>query len=357
MGKNDQSEKTDVGPIEKRRAFTVRSLLQVGIGLGALAFVLLKSDARGLLEAIKATQVSYLPLAFIASVLVTWLMALRWGMILKVRGHDIKTGRLFVYYLIGIFFSNFVPGGSVSGDVARLIYAGRDTGDRPFVLSTLVYERTVGLFVLLMTGLGAMLASRSSRPSGLLIYLIEAFLAAAFTALVLLMNKRVSSSLARLCRWAGVKTKKEDFFPQAERWGEAAARTLEAILVLRRYPGMLAATALVSIAIRVVWSLGCYVVALAMGLPLGPAVIFAFISLVDLIRLMPISIGGLGVREWALVVLFTNAGLAREQALMFSFLAFAPVMLSAVAGGILYISRAGLLRTERHVASAKEAGV
>jgi len=327
-----------------------RSLLQVIIGVGALVLVIAKSDARGLLEAIKATRVSYLPLALIASVLVTWLMALRWGLILKVRGHYIKTARLFVYYLIAIFFSNFVPGGTMSGDVARLVYAGRDTGDRPFVLSTLVYERTVGLFVLLMMGLGAMLASRSSRPSGIVIYLIEAFLAAAFLALILLMNDYASLRLTRLCRWAGVKIK-------AERWGEAAARTLEAIRVLRRYPGMLVFTVLVSIAIRVVWSLGCYVVSIAMGLPLGLAVIFAFISLVDLIRLMPISIGGLGVREWVLVVLFANVGLAREQALMFSFLAFAPVMLNAVAGGIIYISRAGLLGTERPVASAKEAGV
>ena len=350
MGRNDQEEKSGAALIEKRRAFNARSLLQIAIGLGALAFVLLKSDARGLLDAIKATRVSYLPLALIASVLVTWLMAIRWGMILKVRGHDIKTTRLFVYYLIGIFFSNFVPGGTVSGDVVRLVYAGRDTGDRPFVLSTLVYERAVGLFVLLITGLGAMLASRSSRPSGTLIYLIEMFLAAAFLGLVLLMSNYVSSRLARLCRWAGMKLK-------AERWGEAAARTLEAILVLRRYPGMLAATAFVSVAIRVVWSLGCYVVSLAMGLPLGIAVIFAFISLVDLIRLMPISIGGLGVREWVLVVLFANVGLAREQALMFSFLAFAPVILNAVAGGIMYISRAGLLRTDRAVARAKEAGV
>ena len=350
MGRNDQAEKSGVGLIEKRQAFNVRSLLQVAVGLGALVFVLLKSDARGLIDAIKATRVSYLPLALLASVLVTWLMAIRWGMILKVRGHDIKTGRLFIYYLIGIFFSNFVPGGTVSGDVVRLVYAGRDTGDRPFVLSTLVYERAVGLFVLLITGLGAMLASRSSRPSGTLIYLIEVFLAAAFLGLVLLMSNYVSSHLTRLCRWAGTKIK-------AERWGEAAARTLEAILVLRRYPGMLAATAFVSVAIRVVWSLGCYVVALAMGLPLGLAVIFAFISLVDLIRLMPISIGGLGVREWVLVVLFANVGLAREQALMFSFLAFAPVMLNAIAGGIIYISRAGLLRTDRPVARAKEAGV
>jgi uncharacterized membrane protein YbhN (UPF0104 family) len=135
--------------------------------------------------------------------------------------------------------------------------------------------------------------------------------------------------------------------------GEAASRTLETIAEMRRYKGMLLRILLLSVAIRVIWSLGCFVVAHAMGLPLGLPVVFAFISLVDLIRMLPISVGGLGVREWVIVLLFANAGIAREQALMFSFLAFAPTMLNAVAGGIIYVSRAGLLKAAQKRAATE----
>ncbi len=83
-----------------------------------------------------------------------------------------------------------------------------------------------------------------------------------------------------------------------------------------------------------------------MGLPLSLPIIFAFISLADLVRLMPISIGGLGVREWALVALFASVGVSQEKAVTFSLLAFAPIYLNAIAGGIIYISRARVVRKE-----------
>ena len=103
---------------------------------------------------------------------------------------------------------------------------------------------------------------------------------------------------------------------------------------------------MISVLIRIVWSLGCYVVAWAMGLPIGLLTLFAFISLVDLVRLMPISVGGLGVREWAVIALLGTLGITREQALTFSILAFAPIYLNAVAGGLLYISMARVRRAD-----------
>jgi uncharacterized protein (TIRG00374 family) len=328
--------------IEAKRGVNLRGILQVIIGVGALALLIYKSDARGLLEAIKATKISYLPLAVLATVCVNWLMAYRWGVILGVRGHKLKTYRLFIYYLIGIFFMNFVPGGGISGDVARLVYADREVHDKPFVLSSLIYERLVGLFTLLLLGFGATVASRGSLPDGRAFYVGEALLAIALSASGVLMSQSLSSKLARLVLWASGKLK-------MERFGSAAARTLEAVTELRKQKRMLLVTVLLSVLIRVVWGLGCFTVARAMNLPLSFPVVFSFISLVDMIRMLPTWGGGIGVREWALVALFAGAGIAREQALLFSLLAFAPILLNAIIGGILYTSSAGLYKRELQV--------
>src|SRR5215213_824548 len=238
------------------RRLGLRGIVQVAIGVGALALLVVKSDARAMIEALKLTRLSYLPLAVLASITVTWLMAYRWRAILAVRGPRLRTGGLFIYYLIGIFFMNFVPGGGVSGDVARLIYVDREVRDKPFVLSTLVYERLVGLFVLLLIGLGATVASRSVRPEGRLIYFAEAALAVGFFATAALMSDFATSRAVRLIRAVAKRLK-------IERLGDAACRTLEAISELRRDRGMILTTIFVSVIIRVVWSLGCYVVALA----------------------------------------------------------------------------------------------
>lgn len=328
---------------QSKRGIRLRGVLQVFVGVGALALLFVKSDTRGLLEAIKATKISYLPLAVLATVCVNWLMAYRWGMILRVRGHLIKTHRLFVYYLIGIFFMNFVPGGGISGDVARLFFADREVHDKPFVLSSLIYERLVGLFTLLLLGFIATLASRGSLPDGQAFYAGEAVLALALVASTALMSEYLSSRLGRLAIWFGAKIK-------LQRLGIAAARTLEAVSELRKHKRMLIVTVLLSVLIRIVWGLGCFIVAQAINLPFSFFVIFSFISLVDMIRMLPTWGGGIGVREWALVALFASAGIAREQALLFSLLAFAPILLNAIVGGIIYTSSAGLLKRELQVA-------
>ncbi len=307
-----------------------RALLQIAVGVGALALVILKSDVRAISEAIGSTRIALLPLAVLASFTVTWLMAYRWKLILGAQGSGLKTPRLFLYYLIGIFFMNFVPGGGVSGDVARLIYASREVRDKALVLSSLVYERLVGLFTLLTIGLIATLASRLDWESERGILVAEASLAIAFICTLTLMTGVVSARVARWSRKAG-----ERF--NAKRLGDGLARTVESISELRKRRGMLAATVLLSVVIRGVWGVGCFVVARAMGLPLSLPLVFSFMALVDIVRMMPISVGGIGVREWALVALFATVGLSREKAVTFSILAFAPVYLNAIAGGFIYI--------------------
>jgi len=319
-----------------------RGLVQVAIGAGALAVVLIKIDARGLSDAIRSTRWGYLPFAVAAAFAVCWLMAYRWSAILRVRGHQVETHRLFVYYLIGAFFTNFVPGGSASGDIARLVYVDREIRDKPFVLSTLIYERLVGVFTLLLIGLIATVSSRAFEEHARAIYLAEAVLGLGFIASAMLMSDFVSTRVARLIVSVGSRF-------GIERISGAAARTLTAISELRRHRAMLLRTVLVSISVRLVWGLGCFAVAQALDLPLGLPTVFAFMSLVDLLRLMPLSVGGLGVREWLIIALFAGVGISRERALTFSILAFAPIYLTAITGGIIYVLTARIRRRDDRV--------
>lgn len=329
-----------------RARLSWRGLVQAAIGIGVLTLVLMKTDVRGLGEAMKSTRWAYLPLAVAAAFAVTWLMAYRWSAILKTGGHRVPLRRLFAVTLIGAFFTNFVPGGSASGDVARLIYIDREIRDKAFVLSTLIFERLVGAFTLLFIGLIATLSSRAFDQHAGTVYFAEAVLGLGFVAAAVLMSDYVSSRLARMLRTVGQRF-------GVERAGAAAARTLEAISALRRHRAMLARTVVISVAVRIVWSLGCFAVARALDLPVGLPIVFAFMSLVDLLRLMPLSVGGLGVREWLIIVLFSGLGISRERALTFSILVFAPVYLTAITGGIIYTLSANLMRRRSELRSSE----
>ena len=203
------------------------------------------------------------------------------------------------------------------------------------------------LFHRVANWLAATLMTRAGGQTDPIIYASEAILALAFIAIATLMSGYVSSRLARLFRATGRRFR-------IVRVAEAAARTLESISELRRDGALLFRASTLSVLIRIVWGLGCYVVAWAMGLPIGLLTLFAFISLVDLVRLMPISVGGLGVREWAVIALFATLGITREQALTFSILAFAPIYLNAIVGGLLYISNASFTRADLPQKSVRE---
>jgi uncharacterized protein (TIRG00374 family) len=327
---------------EARLGLNWKGVVQLLIGIGALALLFARSDLRGIAEAIRRTRLEFLPLAVLASFVVTWLMAFRWRVILESRGHRIETRRLFGYYLIASFFTNFLPGGSLSGDAARLIYVNRQVGDKALVLSTLIYERLIGVFALFLVGLLATLLSHVYVQTDPTIYISEGVLGLAFIAIAMLMSEFVSARLARLIEALGNKLR----LPKI---GSAVARTILEISSLRRNKRLFASTLIVSFLIRIVWSAGCYLVSLAMGLPLGITLVFSFISLADLVRLMPISIGGLGVREWALIALFAGVGLQQERALTFSLLAFAPLYLNAIVGGIVYVSGARIRKRTQAV--------
>ncbi|HKV39064.1 MAG TPA: lysylphosphatidylglycerol synthase transmembrane domain-containing protein [Blastocatellia bacterium] len=317
----------------KRRFFPasplLRGLAQGAIGVGALAYVIAKSPSNQLAAALSSTRIVYLPLLFLAILVMYWLMAVRWRLILSVRDYQIRTRKLLLYYVIGTFFGNFVPGGSVSTDVVRLIYVDRDVRDKAFVLTTLVYDRFMGMFALLLTGLAATLASREYLPAGAATYLTEAVFAVTLVISAFLMSQQISARLSRFAVYGGGKLK-------LQRIGNALGRTLDAMAEIRSRKWILASTLLVSVLVRVFWTLAAYTVAVAMNLPVGLALIFAFVSVVDLVRQLPITPNGLGLREGALVVLFGRIGIDRGQALVFSFWIFAPLVLTAIIGGIVY---------------------
>ncbi|HEY6333965.1 MAG TPA: lysylphosphatidylglycerol synthase transmembrane domain-containing protein, partial [Blastocatellia bacterium] len=204
--------------------------------------------------------------------------------------------------------------------------------DKAYVLTTLLYDRFVGLFTLLIFGLGAALASRRYLPAGALTHLIELILVSSVLVSVFLLSQSLSDRLSRLVLYIGRLVR-------AQRIAGAAARGLNAMSEVRSHKSIIVSTLVISAVSRLAWTLGFYVIALAMDLPVSLALLFAFISIVDLIRQLPVTPNGLGLREGALVLLLGELGIAKEQALMFSFLSFAPLLLCAIAGGIIYITR------------------
>jgi uncharacterized membrane protein YbhN (UPF0104 family) len=82
-----------------------------------------------------------------------------------------------------------------------------------------------------------------------------------------------------------------------------------------------------------------YLLAQSLGLGISLDRFFAVIPLVYMITVLPISLGGLGVREGALVVLLAQFGVAASDAVTLSFLVYLSRVAVAFIGGIVQLIR------------------
>ena len=89
----------------------------------------------------------------------------------------------------------------------------------------------------------------------------------------------------------------------------------------------------------------------AIGLSLPLRAFFAVVPMVYLATLLPISLGGLGVREGALVFLLARLGVPTSSAVTLSFLIYLNQVFLGMLGGSLQLAR--LLSSRRRVEPAE----
>jgi hypothetical protein len=84
---------------------------------------------------------------------------------------------------------------------------------------------------------------------------------------------------------------------------------------LRHRPAAVANVLAVGFAYQLAVVASAFLAARALGLDVGPTAILAFMPAVAIAQVLPISLGGLGVREGAFVLFLHPLGVARGEAI------------------------------------------
>jgi hypothetical protein len=244
--------------------------------------------------------------------------ALRWRILLAARGARIGMARAVRLYFVGYFFNLFLPT-AVGGDVARAIGAGR-IAPLPVIAGTILVERIVGFGCLLAVGA---LASQSGphlapvRPS----LWIAAFAYAAFLLV-----------LARFPLGWGER-------PEAPRWASALARIAAQVRGTAIPPAALGGAIALSLAWQAALVLANAVLARGLGgvAPLGT--LCTLVPVIQAVGMIPLSLGGLGVREAGYEFFFQRAGHDPAAAVALGAAVLGVTLAVALFGGILYLVR------------------
>lgn len=241
-----------------------------------------------------------------------FLIALRWKLLLDVHGLALSLWTLNKVIFISMFAGQFLPG-VIGTDVVRGYRVAKEHGRAGTVAMTLLLDRVIGIYAMSVVAVvGAVISEAAGRPTRLL-PAIASFLAA------LLIGAWVGlAALDRLRSRPWFQGTRFDK-PWNKLLGVASSAT-----GLLHHPRALAAVFGVSIGIVTVRCFVFYSLYRAFGSPVPFDALMVFVPVMFVAVLIPLSVGGLGVREAALVYLLRIIGVPAEVSvsvgLMFQFL-------------------------------------
>ncbi len=276
-------------PERKRLALLAFKLT---VSLILIGFVLKSIDRSLLLQSFSGIRASHLALAALILVCGGIAGALSWYSVIRAGGIDVPFSRILAMHWCGMFFNSFLPS-NIGGDFYKgwMLVRERDTRISP-VAAGIIVDRVLNFSLLILTGLAALALARGAH----------ALAAAAVMA--------GASALAAAFMGA-----------RAGRCAEGGGRLtlfICSLFQLFREPRR-CLLALCAAALSQGCKIGCHIfLVTAMGLAIEASSVWYVIPLFGVVSALPISLGGLGVREGVAISIAGPAGVVAEDLVVLS---------------------------------------
>lgn len=250
------------------------------------------------------------------------LSAFRWQQMLHALELPTALAPLVSHTLAGLFVSNFLPT-TVGGDVVRATRLSVTNGHRKISAASVILERLTGFVGLPLITLGALTVSphllRLGTASHLALVLSIGPLVALTVVLAVAVNPRLGERLG------------------ARRWMGLAMTVHLGLVRLRRHPALALTVMVAALVYQVTVVFVGWMAAHALGISIGWTAMMAFIPVVAIAQALPLSIGGLGVREGSLVLLLGPLGVSNSQAVALGLLLYGINMAVSLLGAPAFL--------------------
>ncbi len=307
-------------------------ILRLGLALGIIYYLLHKIDTRILSEILleSLNHWVWMLAGIVFSYLALHAGLIRWKVILDAQGLAMSWRRCFNVYFIGQFFNAFMFG-STGGDLARAVYAAKDTNHKKTEAVTTVFiDRIIGLIVLYLIA-GIMLAVRapffmSHWKTHLSACVMLGMIAATVAGLLIVFN------IKRFSHWPLV-----DRIKRNAKLSRIIQRVLVSIYLYRSRTGVLLWTSFLSLAVQVFTILQCYCLGLCFQINLSFMDYLTVLPIIIAVSAIPITPGGLGIREGLAVSLFGAMDIPSAQSLPLSLMVYFISLGWSLVGGWIFI--------------------
>ena len=276
------------------------------IGLIIFVFILYKVDLKSVVSRLYGAHLAILLIALALTLCFVVLKAIRWKYLLAMQGIDYEPKECVLAYLASMYLGLVTPGRV--GDFMKVLYLRTDKGvtlGRGF--SSVFADRLFDLLILTSMALSGALALALTRS--LLMIILSWIFIYLLTVLIFLNERFGRRVIGRLFRIFVPKNKGNSLEGQFEEF-YAGMERLKKVNIL--------VPLLLSVLIFLILYVQCYLIAIALSIPISLLHISFCISAANLLALLPISVSGIGIRDATMIAMFSILRLSRESALSFS---------------------------------------
>jgi uncharacterized protein (TIRG00374 family) len=291
------------------------------ITLAIFAYVLRGIDLAAAAAALRRFSVTGIEEALALIALDRAIMYWRWSILVRTIAPAPPTNLVRIF-LVSSFVGSFLPGG-VGGDAARAYQVGRQTRNVGGAIASVVMDRWLGLMAVGLAGCVGVLASIAAVPAELRELTIALTIAFAVAGAATLHADRI------IQKW----------FPEAFRrtaWGTRVEGLTGAFATYRQAPAALMTVMFLSLAVQTTRILLAWVIGDGLGIALPFRYYWVFMPLNILLILLPLSLGGFGLPQGAMVWTLGPLGVGQTEAFLLSLLFVLAGIVGNLPGAVLY---------------------
>jgi uncharacterized protein (TIRG00374 family) len=306
----------------------ILNILRVAISVGLIGYLLYIADVPKLFDILSRSNPLGVILAIGACLLSLAVMSKRWQVLNLSHEIHTSTPQLFVFYLIGLFFNNFLPT-SIGGDLARAYYLYKDSGNQSASIGTVFLERIIGLLATLSLAFISLYWLMQYFRSNRIIYITMFVILFIAFILASIMSRRIYkrfNGLISLITFYDI--------------GDRIIKILDTLHFYRDKKIVLLKAYLYSLLSQFLLILMNYFLARALGLnSITLEYLILVVPVTFVIGLLP-SINGIGVRDTGYLILLSRLNLETSQILSLSLsVTFIPILISLSGGLFLMLYR------------------
>jgi len=304
------------------------NFLRIFISLLLLFFIFLKNynNFSEIYSALINISILFIIFAILSHLIMIWVESLMWDVLLRALDVRINRGYLSIAMMVAYFYNSILPS-NIGGDFFR-IYDLSKNKNAPLskCASAVFMTRFFGLITITIFFAATAYSIYAMLKNYLIV--ISVFLGIAFILFIMLARPQVF----RIDRIFKKFKKIERFWYKIENFSNSVAS------YKNRFSCLAAALGL-NIASQLMYTFMFYFISISLGLNISFLTYAFMVPVIFVLIGIPVSIGGLGVRENTIVFMLVNFNISNEKAVAFSMIVLFIHIFNAVLGGVIYFFR------------------